>query len=294
MKTEIIHRETGRLLDSCPDLTVHLNFSIDGLGHTHDKVRGVPGNFRKTIASMALVKKNYGSNPKLLINVATVVTPDGYKEAFNLGVYLLKKELIATQFFEVVRGDLRDPATKTLTREQIQSLRSKVYPLVEEQANRLFRDFKGAKKAMAKTFFMGFVRFVNNIQDANYFAPTHWGMSCTAGKTTIVVDHNGAFRSCEVRPAIGKLQDYDFNMKRALYSKAMKAEIQEIGGGGKANCWCTHGCWIMSSVKFNPRAILFRIPWSHYRAKADRIPGFTLPEIHVEAIENYESIPVTT
>ena len=28
-------------------------------------------------------------------------------------------------------------------------------------------------------------------------------MACTAGQTTLVVDHNGRFRSCEMRPIIG-------------------------------------------------------------------------------------------
>ena len=285
-----IVKETGRLLEICPDLTVHLNFSLDGLGATHDAIRGVPGNFRKTIRTMEQVKEAYGENPKLLINVATVVTPDACHEAFDLGVYLLKKELIATQFFEMVRGDPRDPATKTMTSGQIQQLRKTVFPLIEEQANRLFGDFKGLKRFLAKLFFLGFVRFVNNIQDANYFGPVPWGMSCTAGETTIVIDHHGAFRACEVRPAIGKLQDYDFNIRKAMNSYVMKKEVAEIGHGKKANCWCTHGCWIMSSIKFNPRALLFRIPWAKYQARSDRIKNFQLPEIDVESIENY-SIP---
>jgi Fe-coproporphyrin III synthase len=282
-----IFRETGRLLEACPELTIHLNFSLDGLGATHDAIRGVPGNFKKTIQTMERVKGAYHQNKKLLINVATVVTPEACHEAFDLGVYLLQKDLIATQFFEMVRGDPRDPETKTMTREQITQLRKSVYPLIEEQANRLFHDFKGIKKRFAKLFFLGFVRFVNNIQDANYFGPSPWGMACTAGETTIVIDHNGAFRACEVRPAIGKLQDYDFNIRKALYSQAMNKEIKEIGHGKRANCWCTHGCWIMSSVKFNPRALLFRIPWAKIQAKQDRIPGFQLPEIDIKAIESY-------
>jgi radical SAM protein with 4Fe4S-binding SPASM domain len=134
---------------------------------------------------------------------------------------------------------------------------------------------------------MGFIKFVNQLQDDNYFEPTHWGMSCTAGKTTIVIDHNGDFRSCEVRPAIGNMKDNDFNISKALYSDTMKKEIKEIGGGGKANCWCTHGCWLMSSLKFNPRALLFRIPWASYRSKKDRVKDFVLPEIDITAIENY-------
>ena len=285
--TKRIDQGIKRLLEECPELTIHLNFSIDGLGATHDKIRGVPGNFRKTIATMELMKKKYGGNPKLLQNVATVVTPEALPEMFDLGTYLLKKDLIATQFFEVVRGDPKDPATKDLSKEQIAELRKTVFPLIEEQANRLFKDFKGTKKKLAKTFFLGFVKFVNQLQDDNYFGPKHWGMSCTAGKTTIVLDHNGDFRSCEMRPPIGNMKDYDFNITTALYSDAMKKEIEEIGGGKKANCWCTHGCWIMSSIKFNPRALLFRIPWASYKSKSDRVKDFVLPEIDIEAIENY-------
>jgi len=287
--TKKIDEGIDRLLKECPDLTIHLNFSLDGLGKSHDNIRGVPGNFNKTISSMELIKKKYGDNPKMLQNVATVVTPEALDEMFDLGVYLLTKDLIATQFFEVVRGDPKDPATKMLSIEQIQELRKKVLPLIEEQADRMFKDFKGVKKKLAKTYFLGFVRFVNGLQDDNYFSPKHWGMSCTAGKTTIVVDHNGAFRSCEIRPAIGKLQDYDFNITKALNSEMMKKEIDEIGGGSKANCWCTHGCWIMSSLKFNPRALLFRIPWAKYKAKDDRIKDFVLPEIDINKIENYQA-----
>ncbi len=277
----------GRILEECPELLVLLNFSLDGLGATHDKIRGVPGNFRKTIRSMELIKEKYGDIPNLVVNVATVLTPEGYDEAFDLGVYLLKKDLIATQFFEVVRGDPLDPDTKSLTREQIKALRKKIYPLIEEQGNRLFKHFKGAKKALAIKYFMSYIRFIYDVQDENYLKPTDWKMKCTAGETTIVVDHNGAFRACEIRDAIGNLKDYDFDISQALYGKAMKKEIDAIGGGKKANCWCTHACWIVSSIKFSPKTMLFRIPWTYFKSKSDRIRDFRLPDIDVEAIENY-------
>lgn len=286
--TNRIEAGIDRLIKACPELEIHLNFSLDGLGATHDKIRGVPGNFKKTIRTMELIKEKYGDHPNLHQNVATVVTPEAYDEIFDLGVYLLKKDLIAAQFFEVVRGNPLDPATKNLNAEQISNLRQKIYPLLEEQANRLFKDLNGVKKKIAKTFFLGFFRFVNELQDANYFGPTDWKMRCTAGETTIVIDHNGAFRSCEMREAIGNMKAYDFNIKKALTGKAMKQEIAEIGGGKKANCWCTHGCWLMSSIKFSPGAILFRIPWAYYRSKSDRIKDFQLPDIDIEAIENYK------
>ncbi len=285
--TKKIDEYVSRLLDECPGLEIHLNFSLDGLGKTHDAIRGVKGNFKKTISSMELIRRKYRHNPRLIQNVATVVTPEALDEIFDLGVYLLKKDLIDAHVFEVVRGDPKDPATKSITPVQLREMRKKIYPLLEVQGERLFKDLGGIKKQLARVYFLGFIRFMNDLQDANYSGPSHWGMKCTAGETTIVIDHNGAFRSCEMRPAIGKIQDHDLNITKALYSDVMKKEIDEIGGGKKANCWCTHGCWIMSSIKFSPRAILFRIPLAWHRAKKDRIPDFKLPDIDIEAIENY-------
>ncbi|MCK5861655.1 MAG: 4Fe-4S cluster-binding domain-containing protein, partial [Candidatus Hydrogenedentes bacterium] len=37
---ENIVRMTGELVERCPKLTIHLNFSMDGLGKTHDNIRG--------------------------------------------------------------------------------------------------------------------------------------------------------------------------------------------------------------------------------------------------------------
>ncbi len=280
-----------RLLKVCPELSVHLNFSIDGLGRTHNDNRGVPGGFSKTIGAMKNMRRKYSDHPRLLINAVSVITPDNYDELYDLGVYLLKKDLVATHVFEVVRGDPRDPETKRITPEQLAALRKRVFPLFEKQADNLFKDFKGAKKSFAKMYFLGFLGFVNGIQDENFVAPTHWGMSCTAGKTTIVIDHDGSFRSCEIRPPIGHLRDYDFNLTAALYSKAMTDEIHAVGGGKRADCWCTHGCWIMSSMKFSPRALLFRIPAAYRRSKKNRVEQFELPAIDVEAIEQYDTAP---
>jgi hypothetical protein len=83
------------------------------------------------------------------------------------------------------------------------------------------------------------------------------------------------------------MKDYDYDLSKAAFGDRMKQEIDEIGGGKKADCWCTHGCWITSSIKFSPYTILFRIPWAYHKAKGDLIDDFQLPDVDIEAIENY-------
>jgi hypothetical protein len=41
--------------------------------------------------------------------------------------------------------------------------------------------------------------------------------------------------------------------------------------------------------------MLFRIPWAYHKAKGDLVENFSLPDIDIEAIENYtvEKEPAT-
>ena len=84
-------------------------------------------------------------------------------------------------------------------------------------------------------------------------------MDCTAGETTLVLDYDGRFRACELREPIGSVKDYGYDIQKIMQSEAMKAEIDAIGHGYRANCWCTHGCWIMSSIVFNPLKMLSKL-----------------------------------
>jgi hypothetical protein len=87
-------------------------------------------------------------------------------------------------------------------------------------------------------------------------------MRCTAGETSLVIDHNGKFRACEMRGIIGDLHDYDFDVRKALESEVMRAEVKAIPG---ANCWCTHSCFIQESSKFSAKVQLGRIPLAGLR-----------------------------
>jgi hypothetical protein len=97
-------------------------------------------------------------------------------------------------------------------------------------------------------------------------------MDCTAGETTLVIDYDGRFRACELRPPLGKVQDFNCNVQDIMNSEAMKNEIGTIGHGYKANCWCTHGCWIMSSLNFNPGKMVSKIIKSNGEVKRLKRP----------------------
>ena len=65
----------------------------------------------------------------------------------------------------------------------------------------------------------------------------------------------------------------------------MRDEIRAIGGGARANCWCTHTCWTLSSMKFSPRKIVLDVPRGYLMARWKGYPPLDPARIDVADIE---------
>lgn len=282
---ERIETEVKRLADSCPRLAIHLNFSLDGLGEVHDRIRGVPGGFDKTIAALERSMRAFAGHPRIIQNVASVVTAENIDQLYDLGLYLLKRFNLATHVFEAVRGESRDPMLARANRAQLEALHDRVLPLYYAMADRLFANLPRGARDLAKLSFIGVTLELQRIQRANLDGPSPWGMDCTAGETTLVIDHDGGFRACELRPRLGNLRDYHFDLAAAFRSPAMRDEVHAIGGGARANCWCTHTCWTLSSAKFSPLKIVFQVPRNYLMAEWRGYPKLDPAYIDLAAIE---------
>lgn len=278
---EKIFRSVDRILQLAPEISLDLNFSLDGLANTHDTIRGVPNNFRRTLATIEEAEKRYAKVRRLRRNVLTVITRENYKEIVQLGLKLAGEDQIDGQYFEVVRGQAPDPSLKHLTRESIADLHHRLMPFHRHYAKKLFAHLPFGARQFATMYYLGNLRMHFDLHESCFERPERWPMRCTAGETTIVVDHNGKFRSCEMRDTIGDLRDFNYNIRAALSSPAMQQEIEAIE---KANCWCTHSCFIQESSKFAPSVQLFRIPWAWMRQHWHK-----LPDLPAETMEPFRA-----
>jgi MoaA/NifB/PqqE/SkfB family radical SAM enzyme len=254
-----------RMLELCPDTSIDLNFSLDGMQKTHDEIRGVPNNFVRTMATMAEAEKRYGGVKRLRRNVLTVITRENFDEIVQLGVHLREHTGIDGHYFEVVRGAAPDPSLKVITRDAVAGLHRQLMPFHRHYAKKLFARLPVGVRHLAALYYLGNLRFHYDLHEQCLEAPEAWPMPCTAGETSIVIDHNGKFRACEMRGIVGDLHDHDFDIGKALASAGMRDEVDAIP---KANCWCTHSCFIQDSSKFSPKAQLLRIPMAGLRAAA--------------------------
>jgi MoaA/NifB/PqqE/SkfB family radical SAM enzyme len=265
-----------QVLERCPEIIIDLNFSLDGLANTHDAIRGVPNNFEKTLASINLAEQLWQDERRVRRNVVSCITAENYRELVELGLKMLAETDSDGHYFEIIRGNPMDPTLKKIPIEELEQLHRRLMQFHERYADKLYAHLSQPARSLAKAYYLGNIKLHFDIHQRNHYSSRAWPMACTAGATTIVIDHDGHFRSCEMRPKLARLQDFDFDLSAALNSDVMQQEIAAIPG---ANCWCTHACFVHTSTKFSPKVLLFTIPWAYLKHRWNRLPEITAEEL---------------
>ncbi len=266
---EKIDAVISEVLEQNPNVTIDLNFSLDGLANTHDTIRGVPKNFERTLSTLEMVDRKFAGVRRLRRNVVSCITSENYRELVELGLTMMGDGHASGHYFEIIRGDAMDPSLKRVPREELRALHRRLFYIHEQYAETLFADLPAPARWFGKMYYLGNLKLHFDIHEECHYSAKAWPMRCTAGLTSLVVDHNGDFRACEMRPAIGRLQEFAFDTAKALVSPSMRSEVAAIE---KAKCWCTHSCFIHDSAKFSPRVVLFGIPWRYLKSRLHRLP----------------------
>jgi MoaA/NifB/PqqE/SkfB family radical SAM enzyme len=271
---------TDRVIDwlkqirkSCPECNVSISISLDGFGQTHDIQRGVP-SFYRAAETLKKIDDNFKDDGHVLKNIATVITKYNVQEVIDFVTWVYGRFNVSTHTIEAARGVTREDGVKILTEKSLREIQDKIAPYYLLYAKRIGEGMNFIGRGLTKFFYVGLMRTMYNIRTENLEKPSCWKMDCTAGETTLVIDYDGRFRSCELRDPIGNVKDYGCDVQAIMNGEAMKKEIEAIGHGYKANCWCTHGCWIMSSLTFNPGKMISMLVKSNREIKklAARMP----------------------
>jgi MoaA/NifB/PqqE/SkfB family radical SAM enzyme len=258
IKTERVIEWLKRIRKNCPDLNISISISFDGFGATHDTQRGV-ASFYRAAETLKRLDDNFKDDGHVIRGCATVITKYNVEEVEDFVAWVYGRFNLTTHTIEAARGMTREDGVKILNEQSLRVIQDDIAPYYILYAKRVGDGMSGIARRITEFFYKGLMRTLYNIRATNLDKPTPWGMDCTAGKTTLVIDYDGRFRSCELRDPIGSVKDYNCNVQDIMNSPAMKKEVETIGYGYKANCWCTHGCWIMSSLNFNPLKMIFNI-----------------------------------
>jgi MoaA/NifB/PqqE/SkfB family radical SAM enzyme len=247
-------------LDTHPKIDLYLNIALDGYGKTHDEIRGVPGNWEKTldcIASLYPLKNKFMDRFRL--NVNTVVCADNYTEIEKLSEFLWENFRLDGQYFNIVRGETKvGDKIKEVPPEILPALYARVSALTKRYGDRMFLEDDAARRFVKNVAYVGAITTHYRTQLSNFENPTAWPFPCTAGETTSVIDYNGDVRACELREKFATLSDFDYDFGELWASQKRQTELDGIDGG-KA-CWCTHVCFIHDSMRHSRSALLYELP----------------------------------
>ena len=247
-------------LGNNPAIDLYLNIALDGYGETHDRIRGVPGNWEKAldcIESLYPLKEKY--TDRFRLNVNTVVCAENYTEIDMLSEFMWENYRLDGQYFNIIRGEtLAGDSIKQVPPEVLPAMYAHVSKLTKRYGDRMFAADDRSKRFVKNAVYAGAIITHYRTQHANFQHPTAWAFPCTAGQTAVVIDYNGDVRACELREKFATLADFDFDFGALWAANERRTELAAIDGG-KA-CWCTHVCFIHDSMRHSRRAQLYDVP----------------------------------
>lgn len=229
--TEFICETISRVLKEL-DIYISLQISLDGVGEIHDKIRGVK-IFDKVVNTLLKLKEV--KNDRFSFNTLTVITNNNYKEIDRIADFVQNK-LNVNAFFEFVRGERKDKSVVLPPINEIPDLLEKIKKIYSKNVKDPLLLYIDYKMLEAENFVIK-----NN-------RPLY---RCYAGSGTGVIYPNGDISVCELFPPFDNLKRYNWNFKRAWFSKIAKLERKKV-----VNCFCTHGCWMFQNVLLSPKAML--------------------------------------
>ncbi|HDK17129.1 MAG TPA: radical SAM protein [Nitrospirae bacterium] len=211
---------------------VYINISLDGTEHIHDKIRQVPGAFKKAIETYSCLANLEKDNPNLTISITTTVSSQNYNDLFKLFNDL--KVLIPdcrNINFAFLRGLPKDKTLELPPADDLIRL--------NKHANELF---SGNQSIIGKSI----DEVIFKLKLKTLIKKTQV-LTCAAGSLIGVVDANGDVRCCELLPPVGNLRTDTF--RDIWKSKEAGLEKDNISAH---KCWCTHECFFLPTILAHP------------------------------------------
>ncbi len=220
------------LAERCPQASLHLYVSLDGLAASHDAVRGKAGTFDRALATLDALVQTFADHRQIGLAVTCTVTNRNIDEVAELALLIRRRFGGRVAFnLNLLRGNptapdlaLPDPAELHRVYRQVQQTGSGRRWPARVIADALFRlQLDAARQARQP-------------------------VPCQAGKRIGVVYPDGAVAACELLPPHGSWRETP-DPETLWRGAAARDRRQSIRRGA---CSCTHGCFLGPSLIYHP------------------------------------------
>jgi MoaA/NifB/PqqE/SkfB family radical SAM enzyme len=260
-----IFPDVTRILDECPNLNVTVALGIDGMKDAHEKIRRKEGSWDKAIhTARTLQQMKHEQYPQLDIQTCTCVmhsNEDTIFDWYDFLKYDLKPDKVNINY---IRPPSADPKELEFDHKRYQQLSQMI---LDDTKNAALKNNYGGKsgffKAAVDIYMHGLIAKTKEEQKAQ--------LKCYAGSAGAVIYDNGVLSSCENKPDVLNLRDYDWDFQAAWNTDAMNVRRKEAGAG----CYCTHesNCYY-PSLPFNAGHLVKIKKLESQMKKAAKVGGF--------------------
>ncbi len=240
---ELIREQTVHILEDCPKSVIAVKLSLDGIGAEHDRLRNTPGSFNKTMETYRLLEGLLDGHPHFELGVNTVFCSENQDRMDGIIDFVKGLKNIKTHTISLVRGNLSDKGFKNVDAEKYHRAVGRLEQNLKNKTSSVYR-FRGAGIKAAQDILQRSM-IHRTMQEKRRLIP------CYAGRLNVVLTENGEVFPCEILTAsLGNVRNHDYDITKVLASENALKAVGSIMDNG---CYCTHECYFMTNILFNPR-----------------------------------------
>ena len=235
---------TRQILQDCPNSTVAVKLSLDGIDESHDRLRNTPGSFSKTMETYQQLKNLLDAFPNFELGVNTVFCSDNQDRMDEIIDFVSSMDGIKTHTISLIRGNLSDRNFKNIDQQKYQHAIKRLEQNLKHRGSAKKYRFRGAR-----------IKAAQDILQRNLISRTNAAQKrlipCYAGAINVVLEETGEVFPCEsLKRSLGNVRDHGYDIQKVLSSDRAKAILNSIKDN---QCYCTHECFFMTNILFNPR-----------------------------------------
>ena len=149
---------------------------------------------------------------------------------------------VRTHTISLIRGEVSDGRQKEVDMERYHAAIKKLESNLKKKRSRIY-GFSGAKLKAAQDILQRRLIHETAVQKRQI-------IPCYAGRLNLVITETGDLYPCEsFTMKIGNLRDDGFDIQRLMETDRAQKVIRSIRNNG---CYCTHECYFMTNILFNP------------------------------------------
>jgi len=246
-----IVEKTKEILSKFTKTHFTINLSLDGIEKKQDQMRGIPGNFKKTIETYQKLKELEKTYSNFDVSFHTVISKFNFKD-FPLLFDYVEKNLKPKNYITEIAEN----------RKELCNMKDEITPSYIEYApaiNFLIRDLKKRKLNFKQAFRLEYYKIVKEIlRRKTQIIP------CYAGIASAQIDPTGEVWFCCVRAeSVGNLREVNYDLRKLWYNN--KAEKQRKSIANK-ECYCPLASANYTNISLKPTKAI-KVLWHFFKSK---------------------------